>query len=163
MWQRHRVILVSIIENLESRGIRYQVTGGIAGNVYGSAWPPHDIDLEIGAADFETVAKLFEAKMMQPPHHFINEEFDLRLMTLSFDGIEVDINQTEDCYLITKDGARVPCSTDLSKSERRKFLGLELMVQPLEDLIAYKRIIGRTNDVADLSALRAPDSVLHSE
>ncbi len=163
MWQRHKVVLASIIENFESRGIPYQVTGGIAGNVHGSTWPPHDIDLEIGAADFETVAKLFDTEMIQPPHHFLGEEFDLWLMTLSIDGIDVDINSAEECYLITKDGRRVLCAIDLGKSERLQFLGLELMVQPLEDLIAYKQLIGRTKDVADLSALRAPDSVRHSE
>lgn len=153
MLKKHLTVLGLIAEKLESQNIPYQVTGGIAGNIHGSLWPPHDIDLEVGAADFEKVAKLFVREMKQPPHHFVDHEFDLWLMKLSIDGIDVDINQVEDAFAITKEGCRVPFSTSLTKSERRRICGIEVMVQPLEDLIAYKRLIGREADIVDLTAL----------
>ena len=74
-------------------------------------------------------------------------------MKLSIDRIDVDINQGEDAYGITKDGRRLPFSTDLTRSERKRILDIQLMVQPLEDLIAYKRLIGRNNDLIDLISL----------
>lgn len=153
MLKKYLAVLALIAGRLESQNVRYQVTGGIAGNIHGSLWPPHDIDLEVSAADFGKVAKLFAVEIKQPPHHLVDDEFDLWLMTLSIDGIEVDINQVEDAFAITKDGRRVPFLTDLNRSERRRISGIEVMVQPLEDLIAYKRLIGREADVVDLSSL----------
>lgn len=154
MFTKHLTVLASIVEKLKSQNIPYQVTGGIAGNIHGSLWPPHDIDLEVGAADFEKVAKLFSEEMKQRPHHLVDNEFDLWLMTLCIDGIDVDINQVEDAFAITKDGRRVPFSTDLNRSERRQISGIEVMVQPLQDLIEYKCLIGREADVVDLASLR---------
>ncbi|MBX9690426.1 MAG: nucleotidyltransferase [Candidatus Obscuribacterales bacterium] len=153
MLKKHLSVLALIAEKLESKNIPYQVTGGIAGNIHGSLQPPQDIDLEVAAADFGRVAELFADEMKQPPHHLVDDEFDLWLMTLSIDGIEIDINQVEDAFAITKDGCRVPFSTNLSRSERRQISGIEVMVQPLEDLIAYKSLIGREADIVDLSSL----------
>ncbi|RTL40603.1 MAG: hypothetical protein EKK48_15190 [Candidatus Melainabacteria bacterium] len=153
MLKKYLAILARIVERLESQNVPYQVTGGIAGNIHGSLWPPHDIDLEVGAADFGKVAELFADELKQPPHHLVDDEFDLWLMTLSIDGIDVDINQVEDAFAITKDGRRVPFLTDLNRAERRRISGIEVMVQPLEDLIAYKCLIGREADVVDLSSL----------
>ncbi len=152
--KKHLTVLAVIAGRLESQNIPYQITGGIAGNIHGSLWPAHDIDLEVAAADFGKVAKIFAAEIKQPPHHHVDDEFDLWLMTLSIDGIEVEINQVEDAFAITKDGCRVPFSTNLSRAERREFSGIEVMVQPLEDLIAYKSLLGREADIVDLSSLR---------
>jgi hypothetical protein len=153
MWKKHSTVLGLITARLESQNIQYQVTGGIAGNIHGSAWPPHDIDLEVGAVDFDRVAKLFTDEMKEPPYHLVDHEFDLWLMTLSIDGIGVDINQVENAFAITEDGCRIPFTTNLNRAERRRFSGIEIMVQPLEDLIEYKCLIGRKADVVDLSSL----------
>lgn len=153
MLDRHINALSIVVQRLESKGIAYQVTGGIAGNIHGSLWPPHDIDLEVGAADFERVAELFAAELIKQPYHHIDEEFEMWLMTLMIDDIEVDINQVEDSFAFTKDGSRVPIVFDLKKAERRTISGLSVMVQPLKDLIAYKTLIGREADVADLLKL----------
>ncbi len=83
MLDRHINALSIVVQRLESKGIAYQVTGGIAGNIHGSLWPPHDIDLEVGAADFERVADLFAAELIKQPYHHIDEEFEMWLMILS--------------------------------------------------------------------------------
>ncbi len=153
MLTKHLTVLALIVEKLEYQNIPYQITGGVAGNIHGSLWPPNDIDIEVGAADFEKVAKLFAAEMKQQPYHLVDDEFDLWLMTLCIDGIDVDINQVEDAFAITKDGRRVPFSSDLNRSERRQISGIEVMVQPLQELIEYKCLIGREADVADLTSL----------
>jgi len=153
MWQKHLKVLAFVVGKLQSNNIRYQLSGGIAGNIHGSSWPPHDIDLEVGVADFACVAELFADVLKVPPHHLVDDEFDLLLMTLTIDEIEVDINQVEDAFAITKAGEHVPLSTDLRKAERHQFEGLDVMVQALEDLLAYKRLLGREADVVDLCSL----------
>lgn len=150
----HIQALKKVVSVLNEHQIPYQITGGFAGNIYGSLWPPHDIDLEVGARDIPLLAGLFADHITQPLHHFINDEFDLWLITLNIDGIEIDINQAEECYLINKAGQKQLLCTDLSAAEVHDFMGIKVSVQPLEQLIAYKKTIGREADVADLSQIQ---------
>jgi hypothetical protein len=48
----------------------------------------------------------------------------------------------------------VPLGTNLAHRQRVPVLDLHVWVQPLDDLIAYKELIGRSSDVADLRILR---------
>lgn len=154
MWQKHLAVLKTVVEKLDAHGIPYQLTGGLAGNVFGSLWPPHDIDFDVLEADFDRIAKLFHSNIKNPPYHYQDPEFDFRLMTLAIDGIEVDFTQIEDSFGVTTSGERFPFLTDLAKAEQHDFMGTKVMVQPLEDIIEYKRKIGRFEDVEDLSNLR---------
>jgi hypothetical protein len=154
MWQKHLAVLKIVVEKLDAHGIKYQLTGGIAGNVFGSLWPPHDIDFDVCEADFAKIATLFHSNIKKPPYHYTDQEFDFRLMTLVIDGIEIDFTQIEDSFGVTTSGERFPFLTDLAKAERHNFMGMKVMVQPLQDIIEYKRKIGRFEDVEDLSNLR---------
>lgn len=149
----HIAALKKVVSVLNEHQIPYQITGGFAGNIYGSLWPAHDIDLEVSARDMPLLARLFANHITQPLHHFINDEFDLWLITLDIDGIEIDVNQAEECYLINKAGQKQLLCTDLSTAEVHDFMGIKVSVQPLEQLIAYKKTIGRVADVADLQRL----------
>lgn len=159
----HIAALKKVVSVLNEHQIPYQITGGFAGNIYGSLWPPHDIDLEVSARDMPLLAGLFADHITQPLHHFINDEFDLWLITLDIDGIEIDINQAEKCYLINKAGQKQLLCTDLSTAEVHDFMGIKVSVQPLEQLIAYKKTIGRAADVADLSLLLFAAQGLNSD
>ncbi len=152
--ESHIQTLNFIISTLDRHKIKYQVTGGLAGNIYGSTWPLHDIDLEVAQKDMERVASLFRDCTIRPLARFVDEEFDLMLLTLRLGDVEVDINQAEDAFVFTKEGARIQLDTDFSKAKEISFLGLTLYVQPLEDLIRYKELLGRNEDVLDLTRLR---------
>jgi hypothetical protein len=153
MWQKHLAVLKFVVEKLEAHAVQYQLTGGFAGNVFGSLWPPHDIDFDVLEADFDKIATVFEPYIKNAPHHYTDPEFDFRLMTLFINGIEVDFTQVEDSFGITTSGERFPFLTDLAKAERHDFMGVHVMVQPLQDIIDYKRKIGRYEDVDDLRSL----------
>lgn len=152
--ENHIQTLKFIISTLDQHKIKYQVTGGLAGNIYGSTWPLHDIDLEVAQKDMERVASLFRDCTIRPLARFVDEEFDLMLLTLRLGDVEVDINQAEDAFVFTKEGVRIQLDTDLSRAKEISFLGLKLHVQPLEELIKYKDLLGRKEDVLDLSRLR---------
>lgn len=146
-------VLIFLVSTLEQNQIQYQVTGGLAGNVYGSTWPLHDIDLEVLQKDFDRVAILFNNFKVFGPSRFVDEEFDLMLLRLVLDGVEVDINQVEDAFGFTPVGIRFSFDTNLDRARHIDFFGLSLYVQPLEDLIAYKSLLGRTADLKDLMSL----------
>jgi len=113
---------------------------------------PYDIDVEVVQKDIQLVAALLRDYTIRPLSRFVDEEFDLMLLTIRIHDVEVDINQVEDAFLFTK-GIKTPLDTDISRKNRRCFLGLEMYVQPLSDLIKYKKLLVRQADVSDLIKL----------
>ena len=147
--------LLRLVNALDAAGIPYQLSGGLAGNVHGSAWPLHDIDLDVPGARMADVAALFPGEVLSGPMRFADDEFDLTLLRLELDGVPVDVSAAEDAWIFTRHGARAPLRIDLARAERKEFRGTILRVAPLDDLIAYKQLLGRTHDLADLLRLRA--------
>jgi len=85
---------------------------------------------------------------------YVDDEFELQLLRAKLEGVEIDVSQVEDAYARVG-GRRVPLNTSLAGRKRVTVLDLAVWVQPLEELIAYKRLLGRTADLADLCALQA--------
>jgi hypothetical protein len=147
--------LLRLVSALDAAGIPYQLSGGLAGNVHGSAWPLHDIDLDVPGARIAQVAALFPGEAAQGPARFVDDEFDVVLLRLELDGVPVDVSSADDAWIFTRTGVRTPLRIDLARAERRPFRGTSLFVAPLDDLIAYKQLLGRDRDVADLLRLRS--------
>ena len=151
--ENHVKTLNLLIATFEKQNIPYQVTGGLAGNIYGSKWPLHDIDIEVSQRDMAKVAELFREYTVRPLFRLVDEEFDLMLLGLSINNIEVEINQDEDAFVFS-DGLRIKLDPNLYKANKIRFLGLDILVQPLDDIIKYKRLLSRNNDVSDLINLK---------
>lgn len=135
--------LLRLVRAFDAAGIAYQLPGGLAGNVHGSAWPLHDIDLDVPGARIAEVAALFAGEAVDGPARFVDKEFDLELLRLDLDGVPVDVSAAGDAWIFTRTGARTPLRIDLARAERREFHGILLSVAPLDDLIAYKQLLGR--------------------
>ncbi|MCU0542855.1 MAG: hypothetical protein MUE44_11770 [Oscillatoriaceae cyanobacterium Prado104] len=148
----HLKTLKLLVLTFDKHQIPYQITGGLAGNIYGSTWPLHDIDIEVPQTRIAEVADLFRAYTVRPLSRFVDEEFDLMFLALRINDIEVEINQVEDAFIFS-DGIRLKLDTDLSKARKLNFLGLDVFVQPLDDIIKYKKLLKRNNDVSDLIKL----------
>jgi hypothetical protein len=151
--ENHLKTLNLLIATFDRHNIPYQVTGGLAGNIYGSKWRLHDIDIEVSQTDMAKVAELFREYIVRPLFRLVDEEFDLMLLGLCINNIEVEINQSEDAFIFS-DGVRIKLDTDLSKAKKIRFLGLDILVQPLDDIIKYKQLLKRNNDVSDLINLQ---------
>lgn len=74
-------------------------------------------------------------------------------MRAQIEGVDIDVNQAEDAYG-RSGGQWVPLGTDLARRQRVPLLDLHVWVQPLEARIAYKELIGRSADVAELRVLQ---------
>lgn len=140
-----------MVDIFETNEISYQITGGLAGNIYGSKWPLHDIDFEVSRDGIERLSSLssIQAYLISPLHDYQDAEFKMRMMQLEIDGVAIDINQSEDIQLYSE-GQWIQWNTDLIKAQRITWRGLTLMVQPLKDIIEYKTLLGRYCDLADL-------------
>lgn len=143
-----------VVGILDGAGVRYQFTGGFAGNLHGSRWPLHDVDLDVTREDLPRLADLLRPYTTWPLGLYVDDEFELQLLRAEMEGVAIDVSQVEDAYARVG-GRRVPLNTTLAHRQCVIVLDLEVWVQPLEELIAYKELLGRSADLADLRALQA--------
>ena len=146
--------LCRVLDVLDELGVPFVATGGLAGNLHGSAWPLHDLDFDVVGSALPALASRFHDAVVLGPAPFRDEEFALELLTLELDGVGVDFSAAESVVLVAPDGRAVPWPTRLHAADQRSLAGRPIPVMPLADLIAYKRIIGRERDVEDLEAVR---------
>lgn len=148
----HIKALKIVIPILNEHNITYRVTGGLAGNLYGSQWQLHDIDIEVAQSDINKIVELFQEYLVIHLMRLVDDEFDLLMLTLVIHDIDVEINQAEDAFVFSQD-ATIRLNHDLSKFNTVFFEGLEIRVQPLDGIIEYKELLGRENDLHDLKQL----------
>jgi hypothetical protein len=143
-----------LVRLLDEGGACYQFTGGFAGNLHGSRWPLHDLDVDVAREDLPRLAELLQRYTTRPLGLYVDHEFELWLLRAEVAGVAIDVSQAEEAYARVG-GRRVPLGTRLELRQRVRVLDLEVWVQPLAELIAYKELLGRSADVADLRALQA--------
>jgi GNAT superfamily N-acetyltransferase len=142
-----------LIGLLNDAGACYQFTGGFAGNLHGSRWPLHDLDVDVARMDLPHLAALLLPYTTRPLGLYADDEFELQLLRGEIEGVPFDVSQAEEGYALVG-GRRVSLGVDLTRRQRAHVLHLEVWVQPLAELIAYKELLGRANDLADLRRLR---------
>jgi GNAT superfamily N-acetyltransferase len=139
----------------------YQFTGGFAGNLHGSRWPLHDLDVDVAREDLPRLAELLRPYTTRPLGLYVDDEFELQLWRGEIDGVAVDVSQAEEAYARVG-GRRVSLATSLARRRRAVVLDLEVWVQPLQELIAYKELLGRMADLADLRRLQSMEEILRA-
>ncbi len=137
---------------LDDAGVWYRVPGGLAGNVYGSRWPLHDIDVDVRKDEWTRVLAAVGDFLETPPRPYADDEFQLILANARIEGVGVDIAQLEDAF-VREDGAWTPLSPDPSRRTLLDWSDFSVWAIPLDDLIDYKTRLGRTADVEDLRHL----------
>ena len=143
-----------IIEILGRLDIPYQISGGLAAQVYGSKRPLADIDIDISEDDFPKIKPEVAEYIIFGPSRYQQEGFDIDLMTLDYEGQEIDLAGlgTGRLYDSTKE-VWVSDDVDLSKAERREIFGVKVPVINKEMLIDYKRQLGRDVDLEDIKQI----------
>ncbi len=141
-----------LIGCLDEAAACYQFSGGFAGNLHGSRWPLHDLDVDVAQQDLSRLAALLQPYIYHPLSLYKDAEFRLQLLRAKCEGVDIDVSQAEDAYGRCG-GQWVPLGTNLARRQRVPLLDLHVWVQPLDALIAYKELIGRSADVAELRAL----------
>ena len=155
----HVEAIETVVSALQAAGTWYRATGGLAGNLHGSVWPLHDIDLDYQAKDWNTIADLLGRHLVEAPFPYEDDEFRLVMARALIGSVEIELCQLEDCFVAGPSGwQRLDANPD--RREARPWKSSEIWTIPLDDLIAYKEIIGRESDLKDLRNLR---QVRHSE
>ena len=149
-----REALVWITDILMRHQISFQITGGLAVQVYGSTRELADVDIEIPEDDFAKIRDEVASYITFGPGQHKSELWDLFLMTLNYQGQEIDISGAHHTKIFSKtDNCWVTLNVDLSKVAYVDIDGLNLPVIPRDDLIAYKKILARPVDLLDVAHL----------
>ena len=150
--QQQYAVLEEVSSELDRRDIPWMAVGGLAGNLWGSAWPLHDIDVDVPSEALPNLADHW-APFITAQGRYVDGEFDIELVRLRIQGVEVDLSGADYAYCFAPSGVRKALPNTLSQRVRRT-LGLRSFpCQRLEDLIAYKTAIGRKQDLRELLRL----------
>ena len=142
-----------VIDILERRGITYKIFGGFAARVYGVNRELADIDIEIADADILKIIDDVKSYIVFGPARYRDENWDLELMTLEFEGQEIDIAGTEARIFNQETKQWELCSADLQTIEMKVVFGRRVPVESRESLIAYKSKLAREVDLEDIRQL----------
>jgi len=143
-----------IVSLLRKNKIAFEITGGFASRIYGSKRPLADIDIEVSDKAISKIQQLTKKYIIYGPKEYKDRNFDLLLMTLSYKGQKIDIcgKDSEELY-DKKKGKLIKEKINLSHVKVKKVKDLFLPVVPLEDLIYYKKELGRNVDKKDVREL----------
>ena len=141
-----------IVSILKSKNITFQIAGGFAARIYGSQRELADIDIDITDEDFKEIISEVKAYIIYGPDRYIDEHWDLKLMTLEYKGQVIDI--AGEARIFDKGtGEWVKQKTDYDNNNPISIYGVTVPVIKKEALIAYKSKLLREVDRADIEAL----------
>lgn len=145
-----------IVGLLNKHSIPFQIAGGFAARLYGSERVLADIDIGISDSRFDELYPDVKEYITFGPAQYLDDEWDLKLMTLKYKGQEIDIAGEDNIKIFDKKTKNwISASRDLSISEPKEVYELTVPVIPKEALIAYKKKLMREVDQTDLKALEA--------
>jgi hypothetical protein len=143
-----------IVGLLNKHQIPFQISGGFAARLYGSQRELADIDIGIQDGRFDDLYPDVKEYVIFGPARYLDNEWDLKLMTLKYEGQEIDIAGEDDIKIFDKENKSwISGGEDISLAQKQKIYGLSVPVIPKKALIAYKRKIMREVDRLDLIAL----------
>lgn len=143
-----------IIGLLRKHAIPFQITGGFAARLYGAKRELQDIDIDIPEDRFSDILPAVKEYAIWGPAQYKNEKWDLLLMTLLYEGQEIDLGGAyEEKMFDRRTNNWVDLKCDFSTALVMDVYGLKVPVVNKEELIAYKRLVARDTDLIDVDYL----------
>ncbi|HAO64858.1 TPA: hypothetical protein DCQ44_02650 [Candidatus Taylorbacteria bacterium] len=143
-----------IVGILDKNKVDYQIAGGFAASVYGSKRKINDIDIDMHEADFLKIIPEIKPYIIYGPKRFKNEKWDLELITLDYNGQEIDLSGADTLRMSNKDKtAWISYEKTSFNTVPRTVNGLNIKVlHPLE-LINYKKELDGEQQSEDILAV----------
>jgi hypothetical protein len=143
-----------IVGLLQKYSIPFQIGGGFAVRLYGSRRELNDIDIGIPDDRFEHLLPEIKKYVTYGPAHFADDRWDLKLMSLKYEGQKIDIAGRNEIQFFDKESnSWVPGHRDLTNSVFKEAYGIIVPVIPKDALIAYKKKLAREVDMEDVKFL----------
>lgn len=146
-------VLKYVSEVFEANNVPYQLTGGAAAVAYGAARPTYDLDFDVPREFVPKVQELFSKYITEDYYHLQDKNFDMYLLTLVIDGVPIDVGQAEGNFYKTPDGESIRLDSHIEKAKLIDIGGIKVFVQDKEELIRYKSIMARDEDLEDIKQI----------
>jgi len=143
-----------IIGILQKHNVPFQIKGGFASRLYGVDRELADIDISIPEDRFDELLPDIRNFIKSGPRQYLDEEWDIKLITLKYEGQYIDIAGAFEKKNFDKTNQKwVNIPSNFDTSVYMYVYGLNVPVIAKEELIAYKKLILRDVDIFDINAL----------
>lgn len=143
--------LIWITDILKKNRVPFQITGGLAAIAYGASRSLEDIDIDIPDNQFENILNDVKPYIIFEPKRFKSDKWDLLLMTLNYQGQEIDLSGADSAHVYNElTNEWILLNEDLMNATYKNIFDLDLPVIPLKNLIYYKKILAREVDLIDI-------------
>lgn len=143
-----------IINILEQKEIIYKISGGLSARLYGVNRDLADIDIEIADQDILSIVEDVKPYIIFGPARYKDLNWDLELMTLLYEGQEIDIAGINSKIFNQNTGKWEKCPSNIHDVTIIEIYGKKVPVEPIKSLIAYKSKLAREVDLEDIKQLQ---------
>lgn len=147
-----------IIGLLQARKIPFVVSGGLAAKGYGAERSLADIDLNIPEERFGEIYYDYIKYAFWGPDTYKDENWDIFLVSLEYEGQEIDLCATRYKIFDRRLGKWVLKERNLDLFNKVEFYGLHIPVITKSSLFEEKLQLGRKADKEDVLELCSNDS-----
>jgi hypothetical protein len=149
------VALGWIVDLLSGLGVPFQAVGGLAARAYGASRPLVDLDFYVPTARLTEIAAAAADFVVRPPAAYRDATWDLSFMKLEFAGCAIELGGAEDARFYDIEANRWrEARVCFDRSETRLIFGIPVPTMPREQVLQYKRRLGRDVDLEDIDEIR---------
>lgn len=143
--------LIWITDILKKLEIPFEIDGGMAANLYGAERELMDIDINVPLEYFHKITPFVKEYITYGPLKFKDENWDDLMMTLQYQGQDIDICALGDMkYFDSINKEWVDMPSDLSNVKIMRCEDIEVPVIDRQILIDYKKVLNREVDKIDV-------------
>ena len=152
--EKTKKALLWIIEILNQQKISFQISGGFAAKLYGSARSLNDIDIDIPENEFTKIVTEVKGYITFGPRQFKDKKWDIFLMTLNYFGQEIDIGSENFKIFDSNSKQWLSFSTVPNKVIWMPVAGITVPVIAKEELIHYKSYLDGEHQKTDIDTIQ---------
>lgn len=146
--------LIWITNILKKYNIPFQITGGLAAHSYGGKRAIEDIDIDIPDDKFDLIKEDVAPFITFGPERFKSDKWDLLLMTLNYNGQEIDLSGADSTKIYNEKSKEwIRLCENFNKAEIKELFGAKYSIISRDSLITYKKILSRDVDLIDIDEI----------
>tara|TARA_R110002124_G_scaffold234886_1_gene400228 strand:- start:18090 stop:18578 length:489 start_codon:yes stop_codon:yes gene_type:complete len=146
-----------IVTLLQDQDIPFVVCGGLAAIGYGASRPLNDIDLFVPDNHFSTIVEWGKDHITKPAQRYYEstEGWDVEYVQFVYDGIKIEVGNTKDVSIYDQVNRQwVALNIDFTRTRTVSVMGIPVPLMNRDQLIAYKTLLARPVDMADIQAMQ---------
>ena len=131
------------------------MVGGLAARAHGASRPIVDVDLYVPFDRAGAVLEEIRPNVVWGPEHHSGDEWDLTFLKADYGGQRVELgdSSSDPRFFDRGRGRWVRQRVDYDAGVRVELFGVRAWVMPEEELVRYKRVLGRPVDLDDIAQI----------